>query len=58
MNYTQECQTGRDHAAQVMQEAAQTGNMPRLVKALRAAAKDETGYGAGFLFAIGSEVVK
>ena len=45
---------GRNHAAHVMREAAQTGNMPRMVQAIRDAAKDETGYGAGFLYALGS----
>lgn len=58
MNYKAECQMGRDHAAHVMREAVQTGNMPRMVQVFREAAKDETGYGAGFLFAIGAEVVK
>ena len=58
MSYAVECKEGRDRAAHIMREAAQTGNMPALVQAIRDAAKDESGYGAGFLFAIGSEVMK
>ena len=58
MNYSQECQMGRDHAAQVVREAAQTGNLPKMVRQVREAAQDETGYGAGFLFAFGEKVLK
>lgn len=53
MTYSMQCQAGRDHAAQVMQEVAQTGNLPKIAQAIREAAKDESGYGVGFLFAIG-----
>lgn len=58
MSYAVECQAGRDHAAQVMQEVAQTRNLPKMAQAIREAAKDETGFGAGFLFAISGEVAK
>ena len=54
MDYAVECQAGRDHAAQIIQEAALTGNLPNFAQAIREAAKDESGYGAGFLFAIGA----
>lgn len=52
MSYSLECQVGRDHAAQLMREVAQSGNLPKMVQALRVAATDETGYGVGFLFAV------
>jgi len=58
MDYSQECQAGRDAAAHVLLEAKQTDNMPRFVRAIREAAKDESGYGVGFLWAIGGEAVK
>lgn len=58
MTYSEECQMGRDHAAQVMWEAAQTRNMPRMVQAIRDAAKDDTGHGIGFLFAISGQVMQ
>jgi len=58
MNYQQECQAGRDAAAHVLLEAKQTDNLPRMVRAIREAAKDETGFGVGFLFAIGAGAVK
>lgn len=58
MTYSMQCQMGRDHAAQVTREAAQTGNLPKMAQAIREAAKDETGFGAGFLFAICGEVVQ
>ena len=52
MTYADQCQYGRSHAAQVVRDAAQTGDLPKMVQAIREAAKDETGYGAGFLAAI------
>lgn len=58
MNYQQECQAGRDAAAHVLLEAKQTGNLPRFIQKIREAAKDETGFGVGFLWAIGGEAGK
>lgn len=58
MSYSLEAQVGRFHAAQLMREVAQSGNMPKMVQALREAAKDETDYGVAFLYAIGLEAVK
>lgn len=58
MNYQQECQAGRDAAALVLFEAKQTGNTPRLVRKIREAAKDESGFGVGFLFSISGEVMR
>lgn len=58
MTYAKQCQMGRDHAAHIMNETTQTGNMPALVQAIREAVKDDSGYGAGFLFAIGAVVLK
>ena len=58
MTYSMQCKVGRDHAAQVMREVAQSGNLPQLVQAIREAAKGETGFGAGFLFALGGELVE
>ncbi len=58
MTYSMQCQAGRDHATKIMQEVAQTRNLPKMARAIREAAEDETGYGAGFLFGISDEVVK
>lgn len=60
MSYSLECQVGRNHAAQLMREVAQSGNLPKMVLAIRQVAKDETGsgYGVGFLSAIASRAVK
>ena len=58
MTYSLECQVGRDHAAQLMREVSESANLPKMAQAIREAAKDETGFGVGFLFAISSEVVK
>lgn len=44
---------GRMDAESAMSDAAQTGNLPQLVRKIRDAAADTSGYGAGFLFAIG-----
>lgn len=58
MNYSLECQIGRDHAAQLIRETTQTQNIPKLVEAICKAAKDGSGFGAGFLFAVGLELMK
>ncbi len=56
MSYNLECQVGRDHAAQLMREVGESGNLPKIVQALREAAKDETGYGVGFLYALSEKI--
>ena len=58
MTYQFECQGGQDEARHVISEARKAGNLPRLVFAVRDAAKDETGYGVGFLFELCQEVIK
>ncbi|MFN4153645.1 MAG: hypothetical protein ACK4HF_03240 [Paracoccaceae bacterium] len=58
MEYQTQCDYGRDCAAHAMRIAQTTGNLPALVRAIREAAKDETGFGVGFLYAIGGEVVE
>lgn len=56
--YKVECQYGRDAATQALRECKATGNMPKIVREVRAAAADETGYGVGFLYALAREAVK
>ena len=58
MDYTAECKLGRDHAMQAMADCRATGNVPKLVRTIQDAAKDESGYGVGFLFALTGEEVK
>ena len=57
MSYSLECQVGRDHAAQLMREVAQSGNLPKMIQAMRDAAVDPTGYGVGFMFAVAGAAV-
>ena len=58
MDYTAECKLGRDHATQAMNDCRATGNVPKFVQTIRDAAKDEGGYGVGFLFKLSGEVSK
>lgn len=52
MEYAQQNAYGRTQAAQAIREYQQTGNAPQFARAIRIAASDETGFGAGFLFAL------
>ena len=53
-----QCLAGRKMAADAMRDAYLTGNMPQLVKKMRDAAADASGYGVGFVYAIGEGVAK
>jgi hypothetical protein len=48
-NYSIACRAGRDAATTML---AGGGTVPELVRQIRAASVDETGFGAGFLFAL------
>lgn len=52
MDYGKMNALGRLNAAQAIQEYQQTDNLPQLVRHIRDAAGDDTGHGAGFLFAL------
>lgn len=52
MTYDFQCKSGRDHARVLMGEVAKTGDLPKLVRAIREAVKDEGGFGVGFLFQV------
>ncbi|WCQ99567.1 hypothetical protein [Paracoccus aestuarii] len=56
MTYDEQCAAGRDQAAYAIQEYQQTEDAPKLVQAIRKASVDETGFGAGFLFAVAARV--
>ncbi|MGQ0565976.1 MAG: hypothetical protein ACT4OK_13015 [Gemmobacter sp.] len=56
MDYTAECKLGREHATEAMNDCRATGNVPKFVRTIRDAAKDESGYGVGFLYALGCEI--
>lgn len=57
MTYDKQCAAGRAQAAYAIQEYQQTGNAPKLVQSIREASADETGFGAGFLFALAERTV-
>lgn len=50
MTYQQECIAGRERAADLIRECAETGNLPKLLREIRYHAADEGGNGVGFLF--------
>lgn len=56
MNYEQQTARGRAEAAHDLAAIRETGNMPLLVRKIREAAVDETGFGVGYLFALGGRV--
>lgn len=58
-DYVFECKVGRDAAARLISDVAreQVG-MPVLVQKIREAATDQSGFGVGFLWAIGEGAVK
>ncbi|MHA6644633.1 hypothetical protein [Mesorhizobium sp. A623] len=51
--YASENKIGRQRAVQLIEDCAATGDMPRLVRLVREMAADKTGYGVGFLYALG-----
>lgn len=53
MSYEQQTARGRAEAAHDLAAIRETGNMPLLVRKMREAAADETGFGAGYLFSLG-----
>ena len=53
MNYEQQTARGRAEAIHDLAAIRETGNMPLLVRKIREAAADETGYGVGYLFTLG-----
>lgn len=52
MDYANENEFGRRRVAQVVADCAATGDVPRLVREIRAAVADESGAGVGFLYAL------
>ena len=58
MDYSVECKLGRDHATHAIADCRATGDLPRLVRAIRDAAKEGGGYSVGFLFALTGEVTR
>lgn len=55
MNYEQQTARGRSEAAHDLAAVRETGNIPLLVRKIREAAADETGFGAGYLFTLGDK---
>lgn len=53
-DYTKACQFGRNAAAITLQ----SGDVPRLLRELREAASDESGYGAGYLTFVASVAIE
>lgn len=56
-DYGNMCKAGRRAAAAAILDHQQSGNTPRFVSEICKAARDEeSGYGAGFLFALAERV--
>lgn len=58
MTYEQQCEYGREIAANVVSECLETGNQPKLVRMIRDMASQETGVSIGFLHSIAERVAK
>jgi len=56
MDYARECSRGKAVAANDLAAVRETGNLPLFVRKIREAAKDDSGIGVGFLFAIAGEL--
>lgn len=54
-DYGSACRRGREEANKLL---GSEDNLPKLVRAIRDAAKDGTGFGAGFLFEVAGRVAR
>lgn len=58
MDYVFDCKYGADRASTEVAEFRNTGNLPKLKRVIEQAAKDETGFGVGFLTQLCREVMQ
>lgn len=53
MDYEQDCAEGRMQAEHDLATLRKTENLPQFVQKVREAAADHSGFGVGYLFALG-----
>lgn len=58
MEYSKECELGQLEAQHDMAAVSVTNNLPLLIRKIREAAADQTGYGVGYLYELGQRALK
>lgn len=57
VSYSVDNNIGRQHAAQVIDDCRATGNLPRLVQEIRAAAAGDDAVSIGFLYGLAERAI-